>query len=141
MRMFLALRLSVVFVLTLLQLLVPLVHAHVHAPDAPNGLHIPGLELYRHTATPATQLIALPSVSADGLMVMVDSGIKPSRTLLKLSAGQPNLLLQDYPAWPVALALSLHFPHYPPRANTAPYCLHAPRAPPLALFAYLRISA
>ena len=141
MRMFSALRLSVVCVLTLLQLLVPLVHAHTSASDTAYGLHVPGLEHYRNTATANSYSIALPGVSAEGLMVVVDSGIKPAGTLLKSAAGQPDMLLPAPLYWPATTALSAYSPFIPPLANATLMRAYTPRAPPLVTAPLPRISA
>ena len=69
-------RQSFVIVLALLQLFVPLVHAHTGSNNFNHGFHIPGLELYRVTQdTPVIQSVN-DDWDSEGLLVVVDTGIK-----------------------------------------------------------------
>jgi hypothetical protein len=69
---------SLVVILAMLQLFAPLVHAHVGNNNFNQGLHIPGLELYLTTQdTPVIQAVNV-NWDSEGLLVMVDAGIKQS---------------------------------------------------------------
>jgi hypothetical protein len=62
--------------LGLLQTLTPLAHAHAGTYDLHQGLHVPGLESYR-SSHDAPVLTGIKSDGNDeGLLVMVDAGIK-----------------------------------------------------------------
>jgi hypothetical protein len=74
--MLIVFRKSLVFILVMLQLFAPLVHAHSGSKDFNKGLHIPGLETFyiNHDAA-VVQKVNLDQ-DAEGLLVVVDAGIK-----------------------------------------------------------------
>ena len=68
-----------VIVLTLLQCIAPLVHAHASEHIAKQGLHLPGFELSgsKHFASIAPEMKSLQNhVSIDGIIVVIDIGVK-----------------------------------------------------------------
>lgn len=67
---------SLVVVLAMLQLFAPLVHAHSGDKNVTRGLHIPGLEAYHSNHDAAVARNVNYENHADGLLVVVDAGIK-----------------------------------------------------------------
>jgi len=68
-----------VIVLTLLQCIAPLVHAHASEHIAKQGLHLPGFELSgsEHFASIAPEMKSLQNhVSIDGMIIVIDIGVK-----------------------------------------------------------------
>ena len=76
--MFLTLRIYLVIILTVLQLFIPLVHAHTGDQSLKPGLHIPGLEHYEAKQNKLTvQIKALQHNDyTDGMIVAIDMGVK-----------------------------------------------------------------
>ncbi|MCX7097040.1 MAG: hypothetical protein NTV43_03930 [Methylococcales bacterium] len=129
--MFSALRLSIVIFLTLLQFIAPLVHAHANGPVAKQGLHVPGLENFsaqQHTAQ------ALPlDLGVNGVMVVVDSGIKQQRTALNTADQTPYFLLPQTLSFSSATARQqdTNFsPHQQAAVHHVFSTANSPRAPP-----------
>ncbi len=69
-------RQSFIIVLAMLQLFAPLVHAHTGNNNFNQGLHIPGLELYRANQDAAFSQLVNADSDSEGLLVVVDAGIK-----------------------------------------------------------------
>ena len=68
-----------VIVLTLLQCIAPLVHAHASEHIAKQGLHLTGFELSgsEHFASIAPEMKSLQNhVSIDGMIIVIDIGVK-----------------------------------------------------------------
>jgi len=68
-----------VIVLTMLQCIAPLVHAHASEHIAKQGLHLPGFELSgsEHFASIAPEMKSLQNhVSIDGMIIVIDIGVK-----------------------------------------------------------------
>jgi hypothetical protein len=74
--MVIVLRNSLVVVLAMLQLFAPLVHAHSGDKSFNRGLHIPGLEAYYINHDAAVVQNVNFDTHAEGLLVVVDAGIK-----------------------------------------------------------------
>jgi len=82
-----AFRKSLIIVLAMLQLFAPLLHAHTGINDfTQGGLHIPGLESY-----PSNQ--DAPVWDSEGLLVVVDAGIKNPHDISVVSTGISFALL------------------------------------------------
>jgi hypothetical protein len=69
-------RQSFIIVLVLLQLFAPLVHAHTGSSNYNEGLHVPGLELYRANQDATVSQNVNVDLDAEGMLVVVDAGIK-----------------------------------------------------------------
>jgi hypothetical protein len=69
-------RQSFIIVLAMLQLFAPLVHAHTGSNNFNQGLHIPGLELYRANQDASVGQNVNADWDSEGLLVVVDAGIK-----------------------------------------------------------------
>lgn len=88
MRMFSIPRKFLIFLLAMLQLIAPLVHAHAGENAWSFGLHVPGLESYgiEHDAVTLqaveTLQCTVPTVcgNAEGVLIGVDAGIKAKHT-------------------------------------------------------------
>jgi hypothetical protein len=68
-----------VIVLTMLQCIAPLVHAHASEHIAKQGLHLTGFELSgsEHFASIAPEMKSLQNhVSIDGMIIVIDIGVK-----------------------------------------------------------------
>ncbi len=134
------LRISLVAVLVLLQLLSPLVHAHAgqSVGGGADRLHLPGLEgLSRGLDKAAGQVAYYPTSladSADGVLVAVDSGIKPAWQGLSPDIGHTAVFLAALAALGVYFAASeVNFsPHTAILAYRFSLTAHPPRAPPSA---------
>ncbi len=74
--MLIVFRKSLVFILVMLQLFAPLVHAHSGSKDFNQGLHIPGLESYYNSHDAAVAQKVNLDQDTEGLLVVVDTGIK-----------------------------------------------------------------
>ncbi|WP_051384080.1 hypothetical protein, partial [Methyloglobulus morosus] len=86
-------RQSFIIVLALLQLFAPLVHAHTGSNSFNHGLHIPGLESYRAAQnTPVIQSVDV-DWDSDGLLIVVDAGIKNPQDIFIESADPSYVLL------------------------------------------------
>jgi hypothetical protein len=86
--MIFSLRPFLVTFLVLLQFIAPLVHAHTSEKISSQGLHIPGLEVYGHSAPEnaihSTQSLCKVSSfcsDIDGQVVSVDTGLSREATL------------------------------------------------------------
>jgi hypothetical protein len=75
------LRKYLILVLAMLQFFAPLVHAHTGDKYFNQGLHIPGLESYlAHQDAPVSQKVKV-DWDAEGLLVVVDTGIKSTQDI------------------------------------------------------------
>jgi hypothetical protein len=125
-------RQSFIIVLAMLQLFAPLVHAHTGNNGFNQGLHVPGLELYRTTQdSPVIQAIDTDG-DAEGLLVIVDAGIKNQHDLFVESKDIGYALLPSQQLQVSALAENdCNFPPHTQtvvyRKSTAP---RSSRAPP-----------
>jgi hypothetical protein len=126
-------RISLILVLAMLQLFAPLVHGHTGNSSFNDGLHIPGLESYRlNEDAPVIQNVNV-DWDAEGLLVMVDLGIKNPHDFAVETTGDHN-----YGQLPPSLR-RMHSvpkednnfsPHKQLTANRKPPSSHSPRAPP-----------
>jgi hypothetical protein len=71
-----ALNKSLILVLAMLQLFAPLVHAHTGNNGFNQGIHIPGLESFHQNHDALVSQNVNLDKDSDGLLVMVDMGIK-----------------------------------------------------------------
>ena len=127
-------RKHLVLLLAMLQLFAPLVHAHVGNNSFGDGLHIPGLELYRpNQDAPVVHNVNL-DCEPEGLLVMVDAGIKQPYAVDLETSGDYNPAL--LPADQLRLS-ALPYPshNFSPHQPSVGYRLfsnaHSPRAPPI----------
>jgi hypothetical protein len=125
-------RKSVIFVLAMLQLFVPLVHAHTGAKNFNQGLHVPGLELYHisHDA-PVTQNVNV-DWDSEGLLVVVDTGIKTQKNMMVVMQDGP-FALSPADQWQVT-ALPESDNNFSPQTQSFSFrkfpVAYSPRAPP-----------
>jgi hypothetical protein len=145
----LSLRLFLISCLVALQFIAPLVHAHTGEKNSETGLHIPGLEAYKHSSHQyglnATQAIKTLSCKAillcndnDGQVVGVDTGF--SRNLTTATQKIYKLLADTHSGFlPVtavifATGFSTFFIILPTDTELLTgrlaYFSHSPRAPP-----------
>ena len=87
-----------IIVLTLLQLIAPLVHAHASEHILKQGLHVPGLELsgreYFGLIAPEIKSLQL-NVSVDGMIVVIDLGVKRNQDKHLISSESSYYLHQQ----------------------------------------------
>jgi hypothetical protein len=87
------LRKTLMLVLAMLQFFAPLVHAHTGDKNFNQGLHIPGLESYlAHQDAPVLHNVNV-EWDAEGLLVMVDTGIKNTQDVSVASIDSDFALL------------------------------------------------
>jgi hypothetical protein len=125
-------RQSFLIVLALLQLFAPLVHAHTGSNNFNQGLHIPGLELYRATQdTPVSQSVNV-DWDSEGFLVVVDTGIKNPQDIFIENADPCYAMLPFDPLRiPTLPKFDSNFsPQRQPYSFRKPPSTHSPRAPP-----------
>ena len=128
-------RLLLVIVLTMLQFIAPLVHAHASKDYPHQGLHVPGLEGYgvAHN-TLVSQMKILPyNISVDGIIVAVDMGIKQSQTKARINSDSHYYLNAQILV--LNTVVSRFDANFSPQPQQLAYCLFSPsppsRAPPV----------
>ena len=87
-----------IIVLTLLQLIAPLVHAHASEHILKQGLHVPGLELSgsEYFGLIAPEIKSLQhNVSVDGMIVVIDLGVKRNQDKHLITSDSPDYLHQQ----------------------------------------------
>lgn len=123
---------SMVIFLTLLQLVVPLVHAHAGSVAPHNGLHVPGLETYSVLNETLNHETAISRQSSDCSIVAVDTGIKPAACQQSIDNGQDAAL--PFPFYGFNLTVPLFYNNFsPPELLPARQVFSSqafPRAPP-----------
>jgi hypothetical protein len=143
--MFTTLRKSTVIFLAILQLIAPLVHAHVGEKSdlTPNSglasLHVPGLERYTiNRDEPTSQLAsycdsAMHDASPDGMLIAIDTGINDKHAGAGADPDNSHYLRQQTlafnapllpfdiaaPLQPAQFAFRLFIPSLSPRAPPA----------------------
>lgn len=133
--MLLLIRKYLILILALLQLVAPLVHAHTGHKSFTQGLHIPGLELYR-TSQDASVLQAVNSGSdAEGLLIVVDAGIKSPQDSMTVTVEQHYTLpsMSQLPVSTLPETDSNFSPQYRAFHSRELLSISAPRAPPAQL--------
>lgn len=130
--MFSAHRKFLVFFLTLLQFIAPLVHAHASEVSTKQGLHVPGLEHYdAEYNTPVNQMKTLPyNVSMDGMIVGVDTGLKQNQTNPQTDADNTDYLHQQTVAFNTPV--SRFDTNFSPQPQQSVCRLFIPSPPPRA---------
>jgi hypothetical protein len=130
--MFSVIRKYLILVLAILQLFVPLVHAHTGEKNLNHGLHVPGLELYgiNHHA-PFMQNVNA-DWNAEGFLVTVDAGIKNPQDMSVVKTGQSFAVL---PSGQLQVcALPENDSNFSPQRQSFHFRRHlstfSPRAPP-----------
>jgi hypothetical protein len=130
--MLLHIRKTLMLVLAMLQLFAPLVHAHTGDKNFTQGLHIPGLESYlAHQDAPV-----LHNVNAEwdteGLLVMVDTGIKSSQDISLASTDSDFALLpsNQLPVSALPETDNNFSPHHQSFSFRRLSPVFSPRAPP-----------
>ena len=125
----------IVIFLTLLQFIAPLVHAHASEYSSKQGLHVPGLEEYgtEHKSLSSRMQTMQYSVSVDGILVGVDTGLKQNRTAPQSNPDNDYFLHQQKFAFNTAV--SRFDTHFSSQSQPPVYRLFipssAPRAPPV----------
>lgn len=130
--MVLVLRKSLIIVLAMLQLFAPLVHAHTGDKNFNQGFHIPGLESYRtNQDAPVVQNVNV-AWDSEGLLVVVDAGIKNPQDLFVESTGNFFALLPSHQLQIATLRESDS--NFSPQRQSFSFRRHlstkSPRAPP-----------
>jgi hypothetical protein len=132
--MFSTLRKFLVIFLTILQFIAPLVHAHASDHNSMQGLHVPGLEHYgaEHNTLISQMKTLQYNVSADGVIVAVDMGIKQNKKYLQTDSDNNYYLHHQTFAFNTAVSrFDTHFSH---QSQQLVYRLlipsPSPRAPP-----------
>ena len=133
--MFSTLRKFIVIFLTLLQFIAPLVHAHASEHSSKQGLHVPGLEQYgaENKSLMARMQTMRYTISADGIIVGVDTGLKQNRTNPQFDPDNDYYLHQQTVAFnPVVFRFDRYFSPQPqPPVYRLFIPLPPPRAPPV----------
>lgn len=134
-RMFSTLRKFLVILLTMLQFIVPLVHAHSSDYRLKQGLHVPGLEQYdaEHN-TPIDQMKTLQyNFSVDCMIVGVNIGLEQNQTNPRTDSDNNYYLHQQTVAF--NSPVSKFDTNFSPQPQQLVYQLfspsRSPRAPPV----------
>jgi len=138
--MYFELKKFLVILLALLQLVVPLVHAHAgedswSLPNTGLGkLHIPGLEAYGVEHESLTIEATGHHYYAEELIIAVDAGIFRNQSKLIHDDGNHYFLASQSIAIKPSLSLfdSNFSPPVPTYASRLPITSHTPRAPPFS---------
>ena len=135
--MFSTLRKFIVIVLTMLQFIAPLVHAHASEHGSKQGLHVPGLEHYgaEHNTLTAQMKALQYNICVDGMVVGVDLGLKQSGTNPQSDSDNNYYLHQQTVVFKTAV--SRFDANFSPQSQQFAYPAfipaHSPRAPPCAI--------
>jgi hypothetical protein len=87
------LRKTLILVLAMLQFFAPLVHAHMGDKNFNQGLHMPGLESYHALQDASVLQNVNVEWDGEGLLVMVDAGIKSTQDISVASTDSDFALL------------------------------------------------
>jgi hypothetical protein len=87
------LRKTLILVLAMLQFFAPLLHAHTGDKNFNQGLHLPGLESYLALQDAPVLKNVNVEWDAEGLLVMVDTGIKSTQDISVASIDNDFALL------------------------------------------------
>jgi hypothetical protein len=130
--MFSTLRKFIVIVLTMLQFIAPLVHAHASEQGSKPGLHVPGLEQYdAENKMLLAQMKTLQyNVSVEGMIVAVDVGIKQSKKTPHADSDNNGYLHQQMVTF--TTEVSRFDNHFSKRPQQLFYRLLIPSSPPRA---------
>lgn len=125
-------RQSFIIVLAMLQLFAPLVHAHTGNNNFNQGLHVPGLELYRANQDASVGQNVNANWDSEGLLVVVDAGIKnPQDKVVERTDHSFALLPPDQ--FQIS-ALPENDSNFSPQNQSFSFqrlpATHSPRAPP-----------
>lgn len=95
---------SLILLLVLLQLIAPLIHAHVHHPHHffKSGIHVPGLETFNISNSISANLVS-ESLIEDSLTISMASGIQYQSDDL-----DDRESFSDHFAWYLAIAAALN---------------------------------
>jgi hypothetical protein len=126
------LRKNLVLLLVMLQLVAPLVHAHIGSNSFSQGLHIPGLEAYRSNHELPVVHNDNADDDAEGLLVVMDAGIKDTPVTFLARDSQSHVLvlvgqIQVSLIPPTDTNFTPQQPLLTPRIFPS---AHSPRAPP-----------
>jgi hypothetical protein len=134
--MFSIFRKLLVIVLTMLQFIAPLVHAHASEPVLNQGLHVPGLEFYStdHNILKIQAKGLTSNIDLEGMVVAVDLGVKQSFTKLFDNPDIEYFIHQKGVIFHCRISrYEINFSPQPRLVNntilTSP---HSPRAPPFS---------
>lgn len=125
-------RKSLIIVLAMLQLFAPLLHAHTGGKNFTQGLHLPGLESYPiNQDAPVLQNVNV-DWDSDGLLIVVDAGIKTPHDIFVISTESSFVLL---PSDQLRVStLPENDTNFPPQRQSFSFQrfppLFSPRAPP-----------
>ncbi len=125
-------RQSFIIALAMLQLFAPLVHAHTGNNNFNQGLHVPGLEFYRANQDASVGQNVNADWDSEGLLVVVDAGIKnPQDTFVESTDHSFALLPPDQ--FQIS-ALPENDSNFSPQHQSFSFrrlpATHSPRAPP-----------
>ena len=127
-----ALRNILILLLATLQLMSPLVHAHVGEEMPGTGLHRHGLEIYDHSHDAPLLTSDTSHLGIDSHVICINTGIKLSKPLLTDSSvnyGQPQYNSLVNVQW---LAFSVNFSPWQGHVKTSlSFHPFSPRAPPV----------
>lgn len=126
-------RKTLVLLLVMLQLVAPLVHAHTGSNSFNQGLHIPGLELYRVNQDVPVIQDANADWDVEGFLVVMDAGIKhtPDKFFAMDSQNHSAVLVEQIRLSPLPKADSNFSPQQSPPTSRIFSSAHSPRAPPV----------
>ena len=121
-----------IFMLVMMQLFAPLVHAHTGEKSFSKGFHIPGLESYQSNQNAVVFQKVNAGWHSEGLLVMVEAGIKSPHDTSVVGEETGFALL---PAGRLSLAVlpksdNNFSPQSKPLQYPKDFTPHSPRAPP-----------
>jgi hypothetical protein len=125
-------RKSFIFMLVMMQFFAPLVHAHTGEKSFSKGLHIPGLESYQSNQNAVVFQNVNSGWHSEGLLVMVDAGIKSPNDISVVGEETGFALLPDGLLNLAVLPKSDNnfSPQFQPLRHHKVFTPHSPRAPP-----------
>jgi hypothetical protein len=121
---------GLIVLLVLLQMVAPLVHAHSGIDRSPEGVHVPGLEVFdTDEESQARSTARYELYGQTGIIVGIASGLKDRPTVPQFDpVAAPLGRLSEPPGPRVSPAEERPLP--PPHYRTSFYHSSAPRAPP-----------
>lgn len=119
-----------VILLTLLQLVAPLVHAHTGKHDPYEGFHIPQLEFFNAEDEQAVHYGAISHIQSDGMIIDVCSGLKFNNISLDSTEKNCIVSVEKYFSDHKILALVNFSPHITVSVRQIIHSPNSPRAPP-----------
>ena len=136
-RMLFELKKLLIIFLTMLQLVLPLVHAHAGrecqalANIGSGTLHIPGLEAYAAVQDALSFEARRPHYAAEGIVIAVDTGVKRNQNLFAADTEHYLLSSQVMVSQPSISKFDKSFSPPVPAFSCRRFASHSPRAPPI----------